>query len=233
MVDKLEELFNKYHLDLNSKKELKNIIYPIYIHPEFQRRLTKEYLHHSDITLGEHILKDTIETYLLCQKKKNINLELALKISMFHDLYTSPWQNTSEKYKFFHKHGFRHPVEAVINAISWFPEYFTNKQDAQIIIDGILHHMYPLPVSSNKISIQNTEIKNYDLYLKLDHAFQEMILNSLQRKRFKDISFSKSLYIEGRIMSKADKKVALKEIKNVSSAKALLTGKNKRIKKGN
>jgi hypothetical protein len=150
---------------------------------------------------------------------------------MLHDLYTLPWQNSNKYTKFFHKHGFRHPIEASINAAYWFPEYFKNKKNAEIIIDGIIHHMFPLPVSSIKDDkIENIEIENYDLFLKLDDDIRKIILKSIQRKRLSSISLTRSLYKEGRIMSKADKRVALGEIKNFSSAKALLTGKNKKIK---
>ena len=64
--EKIYNFLNKYNLNDEEKRGLFDIIYPIYIHKEFQKRLTDEYLHHSDITLGEHILKDTIKTYLLC-----------------------------------------------------------------------------------------------------------------------------------------------------------------------
>lgn len=234
----LLKLMDNYNLNNLEKNEIIEIIYPIIVHPEFQKRLTKEFMHHGEITLGEHIIKDTIKTYLLCKKynkkrKNKVNIELALKISMLHDLYTSPWQNSKERTKFFHKHGFRHPIEAVINAAFWFPEYFKNKKDTEIIIDGIIHHMYPLPVTSIKSDeINKIELHNLDIFLKLDKDIRENILKSIKRKRIYGISFSRSLYKEGRIMSKADKKVALSEIKNFSSAKALLTGKNKKIKKG-
>ena len=42
------------------------------------------------------------------------------------------------------KHGFVHPIEAVVNAITWFPQYFKTKEKTVIIIDGIIHHMFPL-----------------------------------------------------------------------------------------
>ncbi len=236
-MDNIYYYFNQYNLSDIEKEELATLIYPIFIHPEFQKRMTREYMHHGTITLGEHIIKDTITTYILCRKKSKkriINLDLALKISMLHDLYTFPWQNSQEKTSFFHKHGFRHPVEACINATYWFPEYFKDVKSAEIIIDGIMHHMFPLPVSSVKNNeLDKMELNNFDNFTKLDKDIQYIIIKSMKRKRFAKISFSRSLYYEGRIMSKADKKVALSEIKNFSSAKALLTGKNKKIKKGN
>ena len=232
----INEFFDKYNLSNDEKKELISIIYPIFSHLEFQRRMCDEFMHHGTVTLGEHILKDTILTYKLCKKyikKKEINIPLSIKISMLHDLYTSPWQNSNSHTKFFHKHGFRHPIEAAINAAYWFPEFFINENEAEIIIDGIIRHMFPLPVSSCKNEkIEKLEINNYDLFLKLPINIKNIIIKSIKRKRFISLSFTRSLYKEGRVMSKADKKIALSEIKNFSSAKALLTGKNKKIKKG-
>ena len=211
---------------------------PITSNPNFERRMTNEFLHHSDITLGEHIIEDTIMTYLLSQKylRKHLNtnyrMDLALKISMLHDLYTIPWQNNtnSKVNHFFSKHGFRHPIEAAINAITWYPDIFIDKNDAEIIIDGIIHHMFPLPVRTiNEKKIYQAELRNIDNYNSLSTEYKDILKNSL-RKKIGVISFSRSKYKEGRIMSKADKKVAMREIKNFSSAKALLTGHNKKIK---
>ena len=232
MKDSLDVFFSEYSLDKEDKDYLSKIMLPIFRHEEFQKRLTNTYLHHGTITLGEHIIKDTIMTYFLSKRyhRKEINLDLALKISMLHDLYTNPWQNSNEHPKFFHKHGFRHPIEACINAAYWFPDYFKDLDDAKIIIDGILHHMFPLPVSSmKKHDIVSTEINNYDKYIELNESIKDIIYQSLTRKKLLAISFSRSIYPEGRIMSKADKKVALSEIKDLSSARALLTGKNKKI----
>ncbi len=148
---------------------------------------------------------------------------------MLHDLYTLPWQNNREaKVKqFFDKHGFRHPIEAVINSITWYPEIFNNS-DSVIIIDGILHHMFPLPV---KYLNNKTELKNRELYNNLDNKYKEIINNSLKRKKIGPISFTRSKYMEGRIMAKADRKVSRKQIRDFSSAKALITGHNKKIEK--
>ena len=62
--------FNKYNLSSYEKKELLLLIKPIYLHSEFQRRLTKEFPHHDNITLGEHILNVTILTYKKIKRKK-------------------------------------------------------------------------------------------------------------------------------------------------------------------
>ena len=230
-------LFNKYSLKQKDKKILKKIILPIIKHPEFQKRLTSVYPHHGSITLGEHIIEDAILTYQLSKKymKKcsNYQTDLAIKIAMFHDLYTIPWQNNKDSHvkHFFHKHGFRHPIEAVINSINWYPEYFKSKNASRIIIDGILHHMYPLPVmfiNFNKIDFY--ELKNKDLYNKLSKEQQDIIEDSLKRKRIGSISICRSKYIEGRIMAKADRKVSRSQIKDLASLKSLFTGHNKKIK---
>ena len=235
----VNELFDKYNLSFEDRVYLEKIIIPIINSPYFIERTTNKYLHHSDITLGEHILEDAIVTYLLSKKylnkKKNpeYRLDLAVKIALLHDLYSIPWQNNSEArvHHFFSKHGFRHPVEAVINAITWYPNIFDNKVDAKILIDGIVHHMFPLPVRIiNENKIEKIELKNVDNYNKLSKEYRDMIINSLNRNRIGVISLSRSKYKEGRIMSKADKKVSHKQIKNISSAKALLTGHNKKIK---
>ncbi len=232
----LLKILNKYSLSSKEKDELLEIILPIYLHLEFQKRMTERYLHHGKITLGEHILEDTVLTYILSKKymrkKPKYRLDLAIKIAMLHDLYTIPWQNNElakVKY-FFSKHGFRHPIEAVINAISWYPWIFENTRDAQIIIDGILHHMFPLPVRSlNNFNIDKVELKNNDLYNSLPIVYQQIIINSLNRKRIGVISLSRSLYKEGRIMSHADKKVSLGQFDSFESVKALITGHNKKL----
>ncbi len=237
-MNEIDNIFNKYDLSNEDEYYLKQIMLPITSNPNFERRMTNEFLHHSDITLGEHIIEDTIMTYLLSKKylRKHLNtnyrMDLALKISMLHDLYTIPWQNNtnSKVNHFFSKHGFRHPIEAAINAITWYPDIFIDKNDAEIIIDGIIHHMFPLPVRTiNEKKIYQAELRNIDNYNSLSTEYKDILKNSL-RKKIGVISFSRSKYKEGRIMSKADKKVAMREIKNFSSAKALLTGHNKKIK---
>lgn len=231
---KVNSIFAKYNLDLSDKEYLIRTINPIIESPMFQKRLTNEFLHHSNITLGEHILEDTVLTYLIAKKKKNIRIDLAVKIAMLHDLYTIPWQNNKATHvnHFFNKHGFRHPIEAAINSILWYPNIFKNSDEANIIIDGIIHHMFPLPVRSfNKESIKKVELKNINSFNSLDDIYQKMIIDSLNRRKIGILSFSRSKYKEGRIMSLADKKVSLGQIKNFSSFKALFTGHNKSLKK--
>lgn len=232
--EKLNRIVDRYKLSNDEKKEFRNIINSIFEHNEFQRRMTNEFLHHSNITLGEHILEDAVLTYKMCKKRNDVNIELAVKIAMLHDLYTNPWQNNKKNKvnKFCNKHGFRHPIEAVINANAWFPELFKNEEESKIIIDGILHHMYPLPVRTFVDSdINKMELKNFDLIDKLSGQNKKIMMDSLKRKKVKNYSFSKSKYKEGKIMSKADKKVSRGQIKNISSLTSLVTGHNKSLKK--
>ena len=231
--DILNKIISKYDLEVKERNYLKKLINPIIIHPEFQRRMTKEFPHHGDISLGEHIIEDSIVTYKLAKLKNNMRMDLAIRIAMFHDLYTINWQNNKDaKVKhFFHKHGFRHPIEAVINAINWYPEYFSNYDEANIIIDGIIHHMFPLPVLRVKDNAESLELRNYPLYQKLSISYQNIIKDSLMRKRVGPISFSRSLYSEGRIMAKADRLVSRKQIKDFESLKSLVTGHNKNLNK--
>ena len=221
----MDELFNKicnkYHLNNEDKNYIKEIIWPIINDDNFQIRLTNKFPHHGVITLGEHIIEDVIMTYILSKKyvnkKKdnNYKIDLAIKIALLHDLYTLPWQNNKEaKVKhFFDKHGFRHPVESVINSITWYPDLF-NEETSFVIIDGILHHMNPLPV---RYLDNKTELKNRELYDKLDDNYKKMINDSLKRKRIGKISLARSKSKEGKIMAKADRKVSRKQIKDFSS----------------
>lgn len=235
---KLFDLLNKYNLTNDEKEEFLNIVTSIYSHDEFQRRMTNEFLHHDKITLGEHILEDAIVTYLLSQKYKdnpNFNLVIATKIAMMHDLYTLPWQNNPDAKvdKAINKHGFRHPIEAVINANTWYPEIFSVKEDAEKIIDGIVHHMYPLPVRRFNTSENNDlELKNYENIKNLNIINKEILLNSSNRFKLGPFSLSKSIYKEGIIMSKSDKIVSRSNFKNrdnLNGIIALVTGNNKNL----
>ena len=53
---KTNELLNYYGLSKEQQREFWNIIRHIFNHEEFQRRMSKEFPHHGEITLGEHIL---------------------------------------------------------------------------------------------------------------------------------------------------------------------------------
>ena len=57
-----------------------------------------------------------------------------------------------------------------------------------------------------------------------------MIESSSKRKKIGPISITKSLFKEGRIMSKADKKSTLRELSHFNDYLALVSGSNKRLK---
>lgn len=235
--EKLDKIFKKYNLLLDEKDEIYSVIESIFLHDEFQKRMTSEFPHHGEITLGEHILEDTIVTYLLSKKHRNeptFEMEIALRIAMMHDLYELPWQNNpaADTKHFFNKHGFRHPIEAVINGNAWYPEIFEAKDDAEKIIDGVVHHMYPLPVTSFKDSLDNPlELKNFERVNLLDSTNKEILTNSSNRGKVGPVSLATSKYKEGRIMSNADKIVSMSNFKgaNINDLTALLTGNNKNL----
>lgn len=235
---KLMELLEKYNLNNQEKEELLQTIKPIFLHDEFQRRMTDEYLHHDRITLGEHILEDTVVTYMLSKKyKDNLNYDttVALKIAMFHDLYTLPWQNNPEAREnhFYNKHGFRHPIEAVINADVWFPEIFNNSEEAYKIIDGIVHHMFPLPVRIFSGNEENdSELKNFNYVKNLNLCSKDILIQSSNKMKIGPFSITRSQYKEGLVLSKADKIVSMSNFKkssNLYGLMALLHGHNKNL----
>ena len=227
----MDKVIDKY-LSAEEKEEFLSIINPIYNHKEFIKRDTSDFYHHGDITLSNHIIEVACLTYLkskkIIKKNKKYNIKAAVLISIMHDLYCVPWQNNSESRvkNFSNKHGFRHPLEAVINSIIWFPECFSDENEAKIIIDGILHHMFPLGV---RVYSKDMELKNED-YLKLiDKKYIAIIKKSTKRLRIYHLSFARSKFKEGRIVSICDKKVSISQIKNLSSLTSLLTGRNHSI----
>ena len=236
----LNKIFKKYNIKSKEQKDIIKIIKPIYEHKEFQKRMSDKYPHHGNFTLGFHILEDTILTYVLSKRylKKHPNsgysLELALKISMLHDLYTNPWQNNPSKKKLFcNKHGFRHSLESIINACVWFPFIFEKEDDAKIIIDGVLHHMFPLPVRCFTKDIDKMELNNSSLIDKIPSNILDLIIKSSNRHKIGNYSLCKSKYKEGRIMARADKLMSTNEIKNLSSLSALISGHHNSLIKGN
>lgn len=232
----LYAMLDKYKLTTNEKDELLNIINFIYMHDEFQRRMTDEFYHHDRITLGEHILEDTIISYILVKKhkKEHINLDTTCKIAMLHDLYTIPWQNNPDgkEKKFLNMHGFRHPIEAVINAVTWYPEIF-ELEDAKKIIDGVVHHMFPFPVLAYEDRDDNPlELKNFEAVKNLDEVTKNILIESSNRGKIGRITFVPSMYSEGNIVSIADKMTSINNFKgsSLSAVSALVTGKNRSLK---
>lgn len=229
----LNSLITKYNLDNKEKKEFINIIKNIYYNDNFQKRFNNTFLHHGTTSVSEHTLQVAIKTYKLSKKIKNeeYEIDIAVIIAMLHDLYESPWQNSKIKTRFFNKHGFRHPIEACINSIYWFPELFKNKKKAEKIIDGIIHHMYPLAVSRfDTDKINSTELQNFTIIKKIPKENIKLIIKSTSKMKLARLSFSPPKYKEGRIMSKADKLISIKQFNNIHDFIALLTGKNKKLK---
>lgn len=231
----LSNLVKKYKINNDDLSYIMDIIKPIITHEEFLKRCTEEFLHHDELTLGYHLLEDMFVSFLLCKKKNLLKEQVrnVLLIAMMHDLYELPWQNNieSKSKRFFHKHGFRHPIEAAINSAFWFPEFFEDEQNAEILIDGIIHHMFPLPVLSiNYDNYKNLEIKNIKIFDKLDDGLKDIIIASANRSVIGPVSISSSLYIEGKIVRKADKLSSLDNFSSISGILALLTGNNRHIK---
>lgn len=231
MNTKIKELIM---LNLNEKEvnEFLFIAVPIITHPEFLRRCTNEFMHHGNTTLGEHIIKDAIITYKkskeMLKKRRNISVENAVIIALCHDLYCKPWQNNSiKKKRIINRHGFTHPVEAALNSLNWYPEIFNDEEKTKIIIDGILHHMYPFPV--RKVDSNDLEINNKELLLNINNL--KLLIELTRSSVNLGITVRPSRYIEGRIMSSADKKSSKNEFKNIYSIVALITGKNSKLLK--
>ena len=99
----ITEGFIEESFTLKEQEEFLSIVKDIVLHKEFERRCTEEFYHHGTVTLGQHIIKDTLLTYRMVKIYKikhplsKIELEDALLISLFHDLYTEPWQNNLDK----------------------------------------------------------------------------------------------------------------------------------------
>lgn len=229
----LKRLLNMFQLTKEEKKEFLKIAFPIIEHKEFQKRMDAEtFPHHAKVSLGEHIISDALLTYKMTKEKNwtKQEQERAIKIALFHDLYELPWQNNDYKKKIVNKHGFTHPIEAAINAATWYPDFFKDDIEMQIILDGIIHHMFPFPV--RVINQKDAELHNQKKFENLPPKIKENIIKASQRNKIKSLSFSKSKYQEGRIVSKADKKIAWgKELNSPHSILACVTGKNPTLQK--
>lgn len=231
----ISRIFDYYNLNSEDRKILLEIIMPIFSHEEFQRRMDANvFPHHDQTSLGTHIISDAVVTYLLARKRyeKNqcINIQTAVIIAMFHDLYELPWQNAAlVKSMFVNKHGFVHPIESSINSAYWYPEYFKDLKKAKIIIDGIVHHMFPFPVRAIDENIEKLELNNIEKFNSLSLSIQELIISSSRNGLVRPlhISLSPAISLEGRCMSQADKIVSMKkDATSINGIKACITGKN-------
>ncbi len=243
-IKEINNILKKYKFNNKDGVDFWHIINPIFFNENFQRRMEKDFPHHDDVSLGHHIVSDAAVTYKICQKKKymaaNIDKNTAVIIAMMHDLYTLPWQNNPENFQeySFNGHGYRHPIEAIVNSIDWFPEYFEDKAKAEKIIDGVIHHMFPFPVRA--IDGFDLELKNTEAYDKIPEDLKQMIIESSNRGlKIKHFSLCPSKFKEGRIMSFSDKKVAIIDdtieslrkngFKTFRGITALKTGANKNL----
>lgn len=171
-------------------------------------------------------------------KKKQVDLNTTLTIAMFHDLYTLPWQNSPIKDKNFpNKHGFRHPIEAIINSYVWFPDAYKDEEQARKIIDGIAHHMFPLPVTKwqnpNNDNPNPLELRNIDLLPQVEEPVIELLNYTTSRGIIGEFSLGPANTGEGRIVCIADTIGSIKDIPitDWNSLTALVTGRNKRLER--
>lgn len=220
----LDNIMDSYKLNNTEKEELLSMIINIFEHEEFQKRMTDKFLHHSNITLGYHILQTTTITYILCKKalknKKDIDINLALNIAMMHDLYTVQWRKNKigKAKRFSNLHGFRHPIESVVNSFNWYPDLFRNNEKSYELIDGIIHHMYPLPVRRIDNSIYNElELKNFALLKNIDRKYIDEMIKSCYRGKIGLYSFAMPYSIEGKIVSSADKRATFNNYNGIAN----------------
>ncbi len=233
-IDIVNKIIDKYNVSNEERKAFWNIIRPIFEHKEFQKRMDASlYPHHDTVSLGDHIINDAILSYVLASKKlPEIDVSLTVIIAMFHDLYELPWQNSNlKKEMYVNNHAFVHPLEAIINAINWFPEYFEDLNKAKIIIDGVIHHMWPFPVRAIDDDIETLELNNKFKWDLVSEDLKKEIIYSTLRNYIKKLhlSYTRSEFLEGRIMSKADKKVSLIKDISLKGCLSVMTGKNSNL----
>ena len=90
--------------------------------------------------------------------------------------------------------------------------------------------MFPFPVRA--IDNVPLELNNQEKYDALADKYKKIMISSTLIGQLGHISLRRSFYIEGILMSKADKIVAIrKDIHSLDGYLSLLTGKNKRLMK--
>ena len=129
----------------NNLKNWYEIVKPILDHPEFQKR--KDYMHHGNISVYDHVLSVSILMYKLA-KKRNIDVKDASIAGLLHDFYETPWMEDKERKPFFKRHGFTHAKNAVANAKKYFGKYLNTT-----IENAMLTHMFPLNIKPPKSRI--------------------------------------------------------------------------------
>ena len=91
--------------------------------------------------------------------------------------------------------------------------------------------MYPLPVRA--FELDKMELRNNELVSLLDKKYIDYLKESTSRGKIGKYSLSKSIYKEGKLVSKMDKKVSRSQIKDFSSLLSLVTGHNKKLESKN
>lgn len=124
-------------------QEYIKIVEPILNSQIFDER--KNWVHHEDVSLYEHLLMVSYLSYKICKKKKWDYKDAAIG-GLLHDFYSRPWQeHTMEKVPFFKQHGFVHASEAKKNANIYFPDLMNSK-----VLNIIERHMFPLNIKPPK-----------------------------------------------------------------------------------
>lgn len=120
------------------QSEYYKIVEEILINKEFLKR--KEYEHHFNESVYDHVLRVSFDCYNIGKKLKLDYKALAIA-GLLHDFYDKPWQDNFEKTKFFEMHGFVHAEEARLNAKKHFPHLMNKKIESMIQT-----HMFPLNI---------------------------------------------------------------------------------------
>ncbi len=134
-------------------KEFLRLIRPIIKKENFIKQ--KNFIHHGNINVYNHVLKVAYISYLTAKKKKNVDIKSVVIGALLHDYYLYNWH---VKEKWHRLHGLKHPKIAYKNALKDYPEYMNKK-----IKDIILHHMFPLtiipPLSKEARIVSNSDKK--------------------------------------------------------------------------
>ena len=149
-----EHELRKYLFFLNKKvyfEDWFNIVKPILLSEEFQKRLKFKH-HHKSVFYHSVLVSYGAYKFSLKRKCNSKNCAIA---GLLHDFYPFPWQYSSDlekmdpiyienlkiKRPLFKKHGFTHAREALENTHKYFSEYTNERID-----NAILRHMFPLNI---------------------------------------------------------------------------------------
>lgn len=142
-VASLIQYINAYIVNKNQKKNVQKenkeyyeIVKPILESEEFLKR--KEYPHHYNESVYEHVLRVSYDCYKI-GKKRNLDYKALAIAGLLHDFYEKPWQSDFERKPFLQKHGFTHAENARKNALKSFPNLMNKKIESMITT-----HMFPL-----------------------------------------------------------------------------------------